>query len=67
VTKSERSSVLIRLWLQRPADKRTADDVLSFHAVMEQEHPDLLSPRRAADNRYQELHSILRSHIRRSP
>lgn len=64
MNKSERYRELIALWLERPPEKRTENDVFMFHAEMEQEHPELLSPQRDSDNRYQELYSALRGHIR---
>jgi len=30
------------LWLQRPSDKRTRNDVLAFYGELQQNHPDLL-------------------------
>ena len=62
--KPERYHQLIALWLQRPPEKRTENDLFMFHADMEREHPELLSPDRASDHRYQELYTALRDHIR---
>jgi hypothetical protein len=64
---AERHAELVELWLQRPENERTGNDVLMFHADMEREHPELLSLDHESDNRYQELHTVLRHHIRESP
>ncbi len=54
----------IQEWLKRPKGKRTENDVLAFHGVLQQARPDLLSFRAAGD-KYQVLFSILRNFIER--
>jgi len=39
----ERISRVRQLWVQRPEDKRSENDVLMFHAELTREHPELLN------------------------
>jgi hypothetical protein len=56
-----RISELRRLWLQRPADQRTENDVVVFYGYLEQRLPHLLDRRRS--DPYQNLKSDLRGLI----
>jgi hypothetical protein len=53
-----------RAWLTRPAGSRRENDVLVFYGWLQQERPDLLAFRAAGD-KYQVLHTILRDLIER--
>jgi hypothetical protein len=60
--KEDRERELIRLWQQRPKDKRTGNDVLAFYGEIYASHPELLGPPRYGDP-YQQLQSTLSRHI----
>lgn len=38
----QRIAVLVSLWLQRPRDKRTSDDLTTFYRDLDRERPELL-------------------------
>ena len=61
--KSQREPELIRLWEQRPLDRRTMADVLEFTGWLEQNHSDLLPSTRYGDP-YQQMKTVLRGRIR---
>ncbi|MBZ5591339.1 MAG: hypothetical protein LAP39_03820 [Acidobacteriia bacterium] len=61
--KVEREAILLQLWLQRPQDKRTGNDVLIFYGEIFQTRPELLHPKRYGDP-YEELKVTLARHIR---
>jgi hypothetical protein len=62
---AERRALLLPLWLQRPPDKRTGNDLLIFHAWLEQNRPELLA--RGRGDPYQYLKVDLRGHIDEKP
>lgn len=47
-----------RLWMQRPADRRTGNDVLIFYNELARDRPDLLAFKASGD-KYQVLKSVL--------
>jgi hypothetical protein len=55
---AERRRELRILWLQKPEDKRTGNDVLIFYGWLEENRPELLKARRYGDP-YQSLKSDL--------
>jgi hypothetical protein len=59
---SERKATLIQLWLERPAGKRTRNDVLEFYGWLERNRPELL--RRGHGDPYQHLQADLSSQVR---
>ena len=62
MNKSQREPELIRLWEQRPLDRRTMTDVLVFTNWIQENQPELLPPRRYGDP-YQQMKSALRGRI----
>jgi len=60
--KVNRESELIRLWLRRPEDHRTMNDVLMFYGEIHSTRPELLGEERFGDP-YQQMKSTLRAHI----
>lgn len=48
-----------RLWMQRPADRRTGTDLLMFYNELARDRPDLLAFRASGD-KYQVLKGVLR-------
>jgi hypothetical protein len=63
VKKEERTRETLRLWQQRPEDKRASNDVLAFYGWLAQNRPELLDSWRYGDP-YQGLKVTLRGHIR---
>ncbi len=61
---TERLAQVLSLWLKRPTEKRTDNDVLSFYGWLEQNRPELLN-RRHGDP-YQQLKVDLRGHVQTS-
>ena len=59
---AERRPLLRKLWLERPEDKRTGNDVLAFYGWLEQNRPKLL--KRGHGDPYQQLKVDLGGHIR---
>ena len=57
----ERQALVLNLWLQRPADKRTSHELLVFYGELERNHPELLN-RRHGDP-YQQLKVDLRGYV----
>ena len=47
-----------RLWVQRPSERRTGNDVLMFYNELSHDRPDLLAFKVSGD-KYQVLKSIL--------
>ena len=65
-SKSRTSDVerrIIRLWLRRPADQRTGNDVLIFYGELEGAGWPQLDEFRPKGDKYQALKSVLRDHI----
>ncbi|MGE0113467.1 MAG: hypothetical protein AB7T07_01075 [Steroidobacteraceae bacterium] len=62
MNKADRESRLLELWLQRPQDERTMNDVLAFTGWIQQNYPHLFYGMRG--DPYQNLKSVLRNHIR---
>jgi hypothetical protein len=62
---AERLRHLLPLWLQRPPDKQTENDVLIFHAELLQNRPDLLVG--GHGDSYQHLMADLRPYIKEPP
>jgi len=62
MTKADRESRLLELWLQRPQDERTMNDVLAFAGWVQQNYSYLFYGMRG--DPYQTLKSVLRNHIR---
>jgi hypothetical protein len=58
---TERLPQLLFLWLQRPIEKRTENDVLIFYGELERGHPELL--KRGKGDPYQQLKVDLHGHI----
>jgi hypothetical protein len=61
VTDKERQALVLSLWLQRPADKRTSHDLFVFFGELERTHPELL--KRGRGDPYQQLKVDLRGYI----
>lgn len=59
--KADRETELVRLWMQRSADKRSPHDVLVFYGWVQQNVPALLYGMHG--DPYQALKSALRQHI----
>ena len=59
----ERLRQLIPLWLLRPANKPTENDVMIFYSWFEENRPELL--KRSGGDPYPRLEEDLRSHILR--
>lgn len=57
---TERQQELLRLWLQRPAGKRTENDVLLFYGDLIETRPHLLH---GSGDSYQQLKVDLRGHV----
>ena len=57
----ERKTQLLALWAQRPAGKRTENDILAFYGETERAFPNLLNRRRG--DPYKNLQSDLTGHI----
>lgn len=62
---SEREPEIIRLWLERPEDKRTWNHLQVFEQWLRDNRSDLLPVGSATP--YSMLGSILRHHIREQP
>ena len=65
-SKSRTSDVerrIIRLWLGRPADQRTGNDVLIFYGELERAGWPQLDGFRPKGDRYQALRSVLGDYI----
>lgn len=62
MTKEQREPELKRLWLQRPREKRTMNDLLAFTVSLQQECPELLPSSRYGDP-YQQLKVVLSDYI----
>jgi len=58
----EKEQELVRLWLERPKDKRTANDVRAFYGWLTQNCPHL-SPQSHGDA-YQAVFAIIRKYER---
>ena len=58
---AERQARLLSLWLKRPPDKRTGNDLLMFYGELETTHSELL--KRGQGDPYQQLKVDLRGHI----
>ena len=58
-----REAELIRLWLQRPDDRRSMDDVLVFYSEIARNRPDLVPRMRSTEDPHQRMKFILRSYI----
>jgi hypothetical protein len=54
---------IIQLWLKRPEDKRTGNDVLIFYGELEMAGWPMLDDFRPKGDKYQALKSVLRAHI----
>ena len=54
---------IIQRWLQRPADKRTGNDVLIFYGELETAGWSMLDDFRPKGDKYQALKSVLYAHI----
>jgi hypothetical protein len=54
----ERISRVRQLWLQRPENNRSGNDVLMFHGELTRDHPELLNGRHG--DSYQQLKVDLR-------
>jgi hypothetical protein len=57
----ERQALVLSLWLQHPADKRTSHDLFVFYGEMERTRPELL--KRGHGDPYQQLKVDLRGHV----
>jgi hypothetical protein len=57
----ERQAQILSLWLKRPPDKRTVDDVLMFYGELVKTHPELVKP--GHGDPYQQLKIDLRGHV----
>ena len=57
----ERKALLLSVWLQRPADKRTSRDLFVFYGEIERTRPELL--KRGHGDPYQQLKVDLRGYI----
>jgi hypothetical protein len=57
----ERQALVLSLWLQRPADKRTSNELLVFYGEMERTRPELL--KRGHGDPYQQLKADLRGYV----
>lgn len=64
--KQQREPELVRLWLLRPPEQRTENDVYVFCGWVQQNYPDLLGPQRLGDP-CQQLKLTLRRHILHKP
>jgi len=62
VTDVERVRELTKLWLQRPVNERTSNDVLVFYGWLETNRPDLL--KRSTGDPYQHLQAELARHVK---
>ena len=60
---SEIERRIIQLWLKRPANARTGNDVLIFYGELEKAGWPMLDDFRPKGDKYQALKSILRDHI----
>ncbi len=60
---SQRRSLVRQLWLQRPENERTANDVLIFYGELQEHRPELL-PRSGHGDPYQHLKVDLRGLIK---
>jgi hypothetical protein len=60
---SEVEQRIIQRWLQRPAEKRTANDVLIFYGELEMAGWPMLDDFGPKGDKYQALTSVLRAHI----
>ncbi len=58
---AKRRAELVSLWLQRPPDKQTENDVFVFYGELEQNRPELLA--RKHGDPYLDLMADLRGHI----
>jgi hypothetical protein len=59
---SEVERRIMHLWLKRPEDKRTGNDVLIFYGEMEKAGWPVLDDFRPKDDKYQALKSVLSAH-----
>ena len=57
----ERKALVLALWLQRQADKRTSHDLLVFYGEIERTRPELL--KRGHGDPYQQLKVDLRGYV----
>jgi hypothetical protein len=57
----ERQALVLSLWLQRPADKRTSHDLFTFYKEIERTRPELL--KRSHGDPYQHLKVDLRGYV----
>ncbi len=64
MTKNDRNSELIRLWLRRPEDEKTETGVLIFYRWLQQNRQEL--PLSRYGDPYQQLKTILRPYIKGS-
>lgn len=60
--RSELEPEIVREWLKRPPEHRSAGDILEFYGRLKDQRPDLLAFRATGD-KYQVLKSILRLHV----
>ena len=60
---SEIERRIIQLWLKRPANERTGNDVLIFYGELEKAGWPMLDDFRPKGDKYQALKSVLRDHI----
>jgi hypothetical protein len=60
---ADRVRSVVSLWLQRPPDRQTENDVLVFYGDLERNRPELLGHR--GGDPYQHLMADLRDHIRK--
>ncbi len=63
--KADREAELLQLWRQRPADQRTAVDVLAFYTWVQQNRAYLFYGMKG--DPYQVLKSVLRGQIAGEP
>lgn len=54
---------LVELWLDRPKDQRTDDDLLRFYGWLSEHAPDLIPPAESGAGTYQQLRTLLSNHI----
>ena len=57
----ERQALVLSLWLQRPVDKRTSNDLLMFYRELDRTRPELL--KRGHGDPYRQLQVDLRGYV----